>query len=218
MNKKCENCGLENYLTADSCARCSTRLVKTAAQRPGTRSLLRMVFFRGGICLGVCIAAVLGFYISLIYSAKPLGIEEKATIRAATRLLSQKGFTREAFMLSNLTVYRADDNWLNASVAKESAYAATNFPFEIMTIYPDFFAYPADETERAAILLHESRHLLGADEHDAYVFVWKHREHLGWTREKYGISPVWQGVLAQTREHAPELFACGETGRSDCTE
>ena len=81
-----------------------------------------------------------------------------------SEVLKEKGFTDEAFLLEHVAVFRGNDNWLNASVEKESAYAATNFPFEIVTIYPDFFKYPKDDIERAAILLHESKHLEGKDE------------------------------------------------------
>lgn len=121
-------------------------------------------------------------------------------------------------MLDYLTSYRADDNWLNASVDKENAYAATNFPFEVMTIYPDFFNYPVDDTERAAILLHEAQHLKGADEKEAYEFVWKNRKKLGWTKEKYGSSIIYQNVRRQTREYAPQLFVCNLNEYADCTE
>ena len=65
------------------------------------------------------------------------------------------------------------------------AYAATNFPFEIVTLYPEFFKYPADDTERAVILLHEARHLAGAGEREAFASVWRDKARLGWTREKY---------------------------------
>jgi hypothetical protein len=145
-------------------------------------------------------------------------MDQKSAVRRATAILREKGFKNEAFLLENVTVYRSNDNWLNASVAKENAYAATNFPFEIMTLYPDFFTYPHDDTERAAILLHEAVHLKGKNEHDAYSFVWKHREQLGWTQAKYGFLPVWQNVRRQTRDNAPELFTCPDRESGDCTE
>ncbi|MEQ1646439.1 MAG: hypothetical protein ABL959_23500, partial [Pyrinomonadaceae bacterium] len=176
------------------------------------------VLVRSTVCIAVCFAVVLGFYCSLVISAKPLDIEQKYTVRQAIRVLRDKGFTSEAMMLDNFTVYRSNDNWLNASVAKESAYAATNFPFEIMTLYSDFFTYPVDDIERAAILLHEAKHLQGMDEPEAYEFVWKNREALGWTRDLYRMSPVWTNVRSQTREIAPHLFVCGEVNLGDCTE
>jgi len=165
----------------------------------------------------VSVAVIAGFYLSLLVSAERLPYAERGKIAAATDLLESKGFTREVFMLRHLTAYRGSDNWLNASVAKENAYAATNFPFEIMTVYPDFFTYPLDDTERAAILLHESKHLAGKDEHDAYEFVWKNRYKLGWTEDAYAYSPVWQNVRSQTVEAVPEMFNCPDRPRGDCT-
>ena len=133
-------------------------------------------------------------------------------------MLKERGFENEAFLLANVTAFKANDNWLNASVTKENAYAATNFPFAIVTLYPDFFAYPSDATERAAILLHESKHLAGADEHDAYNFVWKNRKRLGWTRDKYGSSLVWRNIRRQTRDSVGELFVCEKHDFADCTD
>jgi hypothetical protein len=166
----------------------------------------------------VCFAVIIAFYISLLASSAALDIEQKHTVRKSIAILKEKGFGREAMLLEHVTVFRGDDNWLNRSVAKESAYAATNFPFEIMTLYPDFFTYPVDDVERAAILLHESVHLKGEDEPEAYRYVWSNRKALGWTGDKYFESPVWTNVRRQTRETAPELFVCTDREYSDCTE
>lgn len=175
-----------------------------------------MIIRRSVICVLVCIIVLAGFYLSLIASAKSVSYEDKKAVTRAINLLREKGFSEEVFLLEHLAVFRSSDNWLNASVEKENAYAATNFPFEILTLYPDFFAYPTDDTERAAILLHEAKHLAGKDEHDAYEFVWKHRAQLGWTVDKYETSPVWQGVKKQTRDNAPQLFACDSINGTDC--
>ena len=217
MSKKCRNCRLVNLSAAVSCARCEGELIETASIK-STRSVGRTVLLRVAICAAVCVVVVLAFYFSLVISATPLDIEQKYTVRQAIRVLREKGFTSEARLLDNFTVYRSDDNWLNASVAKENAYAATNFPFEIMTLYSDFFTYPVDDVERAAILLHEAKHLQGEDEPEAYEFVWKNRVALGWTRDKYHSSPVWVNIRRQTRETVPQLFVCGEAHLGDCTE
>ena len=87
-----------------------------------------------------------------------------------------------------------------------------------MTLYEDFFTYPVDEVERAAILLHEAKHLQGQDEKEAYEFMWKNRKKLGWISEKYQRSIIWQGVRKQTREYAPNLFVCDVNPFGDCTE
>jgi predicted nucleic acid-binding Zn ribbon protein len=212
MTKKCEKCGLANFADRDACARCGEAL---EARRRKTRGGFVV---RGFILLCVCLAAVLGFYLSLLLSADPLNIDQKSTIRRGAALLREKGFSREAFLLEHVTIYRGNDNWLNSSVAKENAYAATNFPFEIMTVYPDFFTYSKDEIERAAILLHESKHLEGKNEHDAYAFVWQNKSRLGWSRERYSMSPIWDNVRRQTREAAPELFKCPDREFGDCIE
>jgi hypothetical protein len=176
------------------------------------------VALRAGICAVVCVAAVLFFYVSLLASSNSLSIEEKHLVRRAVNVLRDKGFAGEVALLEGFTVFRSDDNWLNAAVPKENAFAATNFPFQIMTLYPDFFAYPRDDVERAAILLHEARHLMGKDEAEAYEYVWSNRERLGWTRREYFSSPVWMNVRSQTKEYVPHLFNCPGKEYYDCTE
>ncbi len=170
------------------------------------------------ICVVVCILAVFGFYLSMIFTSASLKYDEKKQIQTAIDVLEEKGFSGEVFLLRRLTNYRGNDNWLNASTKSENAYAATNFPFEIMTIYPDFFTFTVDDTERAAILLHEAQHLKGADEKEAYEFVWHNRQKLGWTKAKYGNSIIWRNVRKQTHEFAPNLFVCEWNEANDCTE
>ena len=168
--------------------------------------------------LAACIIAIAGFYLSLIASAKSTTYEESQTVKEAVAVLASRGFADEAWYFRYVTSFRTTDNWLNASVQKENAYAATNFPFEIMTLYPDFFAAPVDSTERAAILLHEAKHLQGKDEKAAYEFVWKNRKQLGWTSDKYRKSEIWNTVRQRTREYSPSLFLCNFNDFGDCTE
>jgi hypothetical protein len=168
--------------------------------------------------MAVVFLSLLGFYSSLVFSADSLGKEETDQVRAAIRILETRGFTQEALLLKHVTVFRANDNWLNASVPKENAYAATNFPFEIVTLYPDFFTYTTDDTERAAILLHEAKHLAGKDEKDAYEFVWRNRKQLGWTSEGYLDSVIWRETRKLTKEEIPAMFVCEFNDYGDCTE
>ena len=221
MKKRCPNCQLVNYPYSVECARCQFGLIEVATTvAVGTNgSALKLTFFRRAlICAGVCCAALLGFYLSLIFTSDSLKYNEKQQIQSAVSLLAEKGFDREVFLLRYLTAFRANDNWLNASTKFENAYAATNFPFEIVTVYPEFFTYPADDTERAAILLHEAQHLKGADEKEAYEFVWRSRKKLGWTKETHGNSAVWRNIRRQTQENAPHLFVCDWNEARDCTE
>lgn len=219
MNKKCPNCRLVNFPDAQKCSRCASELSGISILSEKTKpSLKSQIIKRAVICVGVCLFCITGFYLSLVLSAKSLNYEEKQIVNDAILLLEEKGFSNDVFLLRYITSFRANDNWLNASTRFENAYAATNFPFEIMTIYPEFFIYPNDDTERAAILLHEAQHLKGADEKEAYSFVWKNRKQLGWTKQAYENSLVWRNVRKQTKEVAPELFVCDINEFGDCTE
>ncbi len=221
MIKKCPKCSLRNSKNARSCVKCLFDLREVSSVSlnvGGRRAILKMITRRAIICFLVCIMAIAGFYLSLVFSAKSLSFERQAKVEKAIDILAEKGFSDEVYYLRNFTVFRGSDNWLNASVAKENAYAATNYPFEIMTIYPDFFTYTNDDIERAAIILHEAKHLQGFDEKAAYEFVWKNRKQLGWTKDKYRNSVVWSDVRKQTREYAPNLFICDFNEYGDCTK
>lgn len=221
MNNKCSNCHLVNFPSAAECARCGGSLSGQGSISKAPKvinGLGRTIVRRMLITLMVSVIILAGFYLSLLVSAKSVSYQDRKSVDRAIDVLRQRGFDNEVFLLEHVAVFRSSDNWLNATVAKENAYAATNFPFEILTLYPDFFAYPTDDTERAAILLHEAKHLAGKDEHFAYEYVWRHRRQLGWTAERYDTSPVWQGVRKQTQDNVPELFACGNVDEGDCTK
>jgi hypothetical protein len=217
MKKKCPGCKLVNYPSAVDCARCGSALPRPS-DGEGDKGAGSKLLRRAMVCAFIAVAAVAGFYISMVFSAKGMSYEQKKAIAASIEILEAKGFTDEAFLLRRLAVFRSEDNWLNASVAKENAFAATNFPFGIVTVYPDFFTYPADDVERAAILLHEAKHMQGADEKEAYEFVWRNRKRIGWTAEAYDTSVVWSEVRKQTRDYAPGLFVCDVNKFGDCTE
>jgi hypothetical protein len=166
----------------------------------------------------VILATVAGFYATLVLSADPIDRDQRRTVDDAIEHLERSGFTREAFLLRHFTVFRSNDNWLNASVEKESAYAATNFPFEIITLYPDFFRFAVDDTERAAILLHEAQHLQGSDEKEAYDFVWRNRGRIGWISDPYTKSVIWRETRKLTKDYVPAMFTCDGMTFGDCTE
>ncbi len=221
MKKKCPNCRLVNFSQSEECVRCRRDLTEVSSieETPAKSASSKFrILRRAAVCAFVCFAALLGFYLSLVFTSASLGYDEKKQVEKAIKILDEKGFSNEVFLLENLTKFRADDNWLNASTKFENAYAATNFPVEIMTVYPDFFTVTADDTERAAILLHEAQHLKGADEKEAYEFVWRNRKKIGWTKDVYGNSVIWRNVRKQTREFAPNLFVCELNEASDCTE
>jgi hypothetical protein len=218
MNNKCLNCRLINFPGAEVCARCKHFLTEEVTTTVTSGTWRSKILKRITVLICVCVFALLGFYLSLIFSAARLTYDEKKIVEPAIAVIKQKGFSDEAFLLEYVTAFRSNDNWLNASVEKENAYAATNFPFEIMTLYTEFFTAPVDDTERAAILLHEAKHLQGADENEAYEYVWKHRTQLGWTKETHSGSVIWQNVRRQTSEYAPHLFVCDANQYGDCTE
>ncbi len=212
---RCNNSGLSIDAQCD-CRPVGGRSRTVATKRVPTRGFV--ILRRIVICVFTVFGTLGIFYFSLIFTADPLKPEQVDQIERAITVIEKSGFTAEAFYLRNFAAFRGSDNWLNASIAKEGAYAATNFPFAIITVYPDFFTYTADDTERAAILLHEVKHIEGADERDAYAFVWKHKKELGWTHENYGNSVPWKEIRNQTREYAPYLFVCEFNELGDCTE
>lgn len=158
------------------------------------------------------------FYISLLATSKPAGENEMTHVNRAIAVLEAKGFTREVVTLRHFAVYRSNSNWLNLLTQGEDSYASTNFPFGIITLHEDFYSKATDDTERAAILLHEAQHLEGANEAGAYGYVWQKRNELGWTILKYGTTPTFVTIELQTREYAPELFTCRQNLWNDCTE
>jgi Zn-dependent protease with chaperone function len=162
--------------------------------------------------------ALAAFHLSLVSTALPPSPEQMVIVGRAIDILDAKGFRSEALVLRHAATFRETDNWLNAVAHKENAFAATNFPFGIVTVYRDFYSRATDDTERAAILLHEAQHIMGKDERAAYEFVWLHRAELGWTQLAYGTSPTYVTIEQQTRDYAPALFNCPSNLWSDCTE
>lgn len=164
------------------------------------------------------ILAVIAFYLSLISTSLPPTPAERQQIDQAIQLLADRGFADEVFVLKGTTTFRGTDHWLNSFIEKENAYASTNFPFQIVTLYPDFYSKAVDKTERAMILLHEARHLMGENENQAYAYVWRNRKVLGWTMRSHGTTESYVTIEQQTREAAPEIFNCPEKPWEDCTE
>jgi hypothetical protein len=164
------------------------------------------------------ILALSAFHLSLVSTSAPLLFEEKDAVDRAIDLLDAKGFKTEVFLLRNVATFKRTDNWLNRAAPKENAFAATNFPFLIITVYPDFYSRATDDTERAMVLLHEAQHLQGKGEREAYGYVWRQRAKLGWTQLTHGTTETYVTIEQQTRQNAPDLFTCPAKVWSDCTE
>jgi hypothetical protein len=220
VKSKCPRCGLVNPATDANCRRCGAYLERdqigeddSVEEQPRNRGLLRRFTW----IISATSILLFAFYMSLLLTSHDLGLHERETVQSAVSVLEQKGFDKEAFVIRRLATYRDSDNWWNNYMGHRDAYAATNFPFEVLTLYPEFFQAPVDDDERAAILLHEAYHLLGSGEEAALEGVWRNKQRLGWTAEKYGQSKVWRGTRELTIAYAPQLFRCGDDGKSDCT-
>ena len=222
--KKCPQCGLVNPATDNNCRRCGTSLAEaetTVTEAPPEADAKpfkkRKVGLRIGWILGTTLILLFVAYMSLLLTSEDLPFDQRQTVKAAIAVLDQKGFARQTFVLNHLVKFRATDNWWNGYVGHHDAYAATNFPFEVVTLYPEFFDTAVDDTERAAILLHESHHLFGSGEEAALEGVWREKQRLGWTADKYGMTRVWANTRELTATGAPKLFTCGADGHADCT-
>ncbi len=222
MNRqKCSACGLVNSGNDELCRRCGKSLAVDANQDEATpveKPLKRSLGKRLVWIASATLVLLFVFYLSLLLTSDDLSYDRKQTVESAIAILRQKGFAREAFILSHLAKYRSSDNWLNRYVGHHDAYAAANFPFELVTLYPEFFDVATDDTERAAILLHESFHLRGAGEVAALDSAWRGKQRLGWTADKYSSTKVWRNTRELTVMNVPQLFICGTDGHSDCFE
>ena len=166
---------------------------------------------------GVTVVILLSAYGSLLVTSDGLDAEQGAAVRRAIGVLKQNGFSREVSVLDRFVAWRSTDNWWNEYVGHQRAYAATNFPFAVVTVYPPFFTVAIDDVERAAILLHEAYHVLGDDEEQVLRHVWLAKQRIGWTNERYAHTRVWRNTREWTAGTVPGLFRCGLDGQSDCT-
>ena len=224
-SRKCGACGLVNFAADDVCRRCGVLLAQPladAAEHAGDeptparprRGFLRSVY----AIVTATVAIVAGAYLSLLLSSDGLGPEQHQMVDEAIHVIERAGFTRESRALRYFVSYRSSDNWWNRHVGHQNAYAATNYPFAVITLYPAFFRVSADATERAAVLLHEAQHVFGANEHEALQRVWMEKGRLGWTAQRYSRSRVWRNTQEWTVGVVPALFQCGFDGQSDCVE
>jgi hypothetical protein len=220
---KCSDCGLMNFAGATDCRRCGVSLAFAHGDAPvagegGGAGVKKRIIKSALRVFGLAGFILFLWYASLIGTSEPVVLDQRRIVDQAIDVLDRRGFADEVFVLRHLVYYRATDNWWNRRVGHESAFASTNFPFEVMTLYPAFFEQPVDEVERAAVLLHEAYHLFGYKEQGAVEGVWRDKKKLGWTKEKYANTPIWTNVKASTQEYAPDLLRCGPDRRSDCTE
>ena len=218
--RKCAKCGLVNKNEDENCRRCGFSLDEPSPALPAgdeyadKRSLVKRLIW---ILVTTTLVLFLS-YLSLLLTSNELDYEKRQTVEKAIGLLTARGFNKQAFVLGRLATFRGTDNWWNRWIGHRDAYAAVNFPFEVVTLYPEFFQDSVDDLERAAMLLHESYHLLGSGEAAALEGVWREKHQLGWTAKQYSQSRVWNNTRDLTMAQVPSLFMCGIEGKSDCTE
>ena len=221
--RKCPECGLVNANADEQCRRCGAPLQAEdsfvpqpieadTVEPPRRRTLIKRLIWIVSATLVVLII----WYVSLLLSSEKLQPDQYLKVDVAIGLIEQSGFTSEGFVLRHAAMFRSTDNWWNHWLGHRDAYAATNFPFEIVTLYPEFFETPVDDRERAAVLLHEARHLLGDGEEAALRTTWMSKQRLGWTKDRYQQTKVWDNTERLTRAQFPYLFQCGADGKTDC--
>ena len=220
MNRnKCSRCGLVNSEADQNCRRCGASLTEQCEELNSEEAKPKRTFIRRLIWIfTTTVILLLGWYLSLLATSEGLSADRSKKVMDAIAVLEQSGgFSRQTFVLRNLATYRQTDNWWNQQVGHHDAYAATNFPFEIVTLYPQFFDKTVDDNERAAILLHEAFHLFGSGEDDALEQTWLSKHRIGWTEEKYGpASEAWNNTRLLTFNRFPQFFTCGSNQQSDC--
>lgn len=209
---RCLNCGLINFAAARACRRCGATpdllvgMNDYEAQRAKKRTNSNTLWRMFGRIAFVTLLLLFLWHVSITFTSESASFAQHQAIDRAAQIIDERGFGLNAFMLRYLVRYRATDSWWNDWTGHDTAYAATNFPFEVMTLYKDFYDVPVDDTERAVILLHESYHLLGYGEHGAFARVWRDKDQLGWTEEKYGHTKLWENVREYTERYAPEAL------------
>jgi hypothetical protein len=223
MNRKCGGCGLVNFAVSETCRRCGAILeapaeIGSPTAGTDTSGGDARPAFRVFVIAGTVAALLFVWWGSLFMTSDGLDADQRGVVTDAIGRLEAHGFSHETILLRYFTSFRATDNWWNEYVGHQKAYAATNFPFEVVTLYPPFFSVAKDDTERAIILLHEAQHLLGRDEEAALSSVWHAKRQLGWTDATYGRTRVWKNTKEWTQASAPRLFTCGTDSRSDCLE
>ena len=151
---------------------------------------------------GVIVLIVFLWSRSLLLTSEPISDDQRLIVTQAIGVLAEAGFSREVVMLRHFANFRATDNWWNRYQGHEQAYAATNFPLGVVTLYRPFFTVAVDDTERAAILLHEAQHLFGTGEEETLQRVWGEKDRIGWTADRYGNTRVWKNTREWTESAA----------------
>lgn len=150
------------------------------------------------------------------FLSKPLTVGQRKEVSSAINYIRAKGFGLEAFALSGANIKLS----FAFNIRPKDIYPpfeddyATTFPIiNKVVLLGRFFqslgqegGFTNSDVERAAILLHESYHLLGGGEHSAYRQIWQNREQLGFTEALFGETDAYKAAEQGARTYAPELF------------
>ncbi len=206
-NRRCAKCQLVNFQDAAACRRCAAPL-EIAAPTPDPVPVLRTPAIGRRIAwlAGVTVAIVFVWSRSLLLTSAPIDDGQRQIVMRAIAQIERAGFTREVLILRHFANFRATDNWWNRHLGHGEAYAATNFPLGVVTLYRPFFTIAVDDIERAAILFHEAQHLWGAGEPAALEATWHGKERLGWTADQYGQTRVWRNTREWTQAAHPLMI------------
>jgi hypothetical protein len=220
-NWKCPQCGLVNYAAVEVCRRCRAACTAELASAVAPEAAVPQAdvhrIAKRAVWLAlVVVAVVFGWSRSLLLTSDPIDDHQREVVFRSIQILDRAGFSRESAMLRHFANFRATDNWWNVYLGHQDAYAATNFPLGVLTLYEPFFRTAVDDNERAVILLHEAQHLVGAGEDAALERVWREKHRLNWTADEYSQTKVWKNTREWTLSSLPSLFACGPNHLSDC--
>src|SRR5438046_825018 len=163
----------------------------------------------------VIVVVVFGWSRSLLLTSDAIDVRQQEIVYRSIQILDRARFSRESAMLRHFANFRATDNWWNIYLGHRDAYAATNFPLGVLTLYEPFYRTAVDDNERAIILLHEAQHLLGYGEDAALERVWRAKHRLGWSADAFGETKEWENTREWKQASMPEIYVAGLKSTSD---
>ncbi len=96
--KRCPKCQMVNFSHSKECVRCRGCLIEVSTLPDGGAKRFHpksKILRRAVVCITVCLFTLLGFYLSLLFTSKSLGYDEKKVVANAVKLLDEKGFSKE---------------------------------------------------------------------------------------------------------------------------
>ncbi len=153
-------------------------------------------------------------------TSSPVSGLEQGRLNGIINKIETAGLVVNSTILNSTSFVDRTGPW-TCRLAPDPGYACTNKLTFITSLADRFWTVPKYDVERAIALLHESYHLLGLGEHQAYAYTWLSKESLGWTSKFYGPAPggpttVWSDVANDTLFYAPEVCGPGSAAAGTC--